>query len=177
VTTLAASQTFAMTDNCNTGGGSDSNVTDAGPTNQGSVLATSQSGHFVVGLGRSGCIVTDVASGSADVIISIAVVRGSAGLDVVSTIKNQSSITGANSILSNAVTTNHVDLCIASTVDTNLDGGTLSAGNTLGWSLGSVSTTFPNGSESITQSSAGSITASFGITTNSWTQTGLSCYH
>ena len=177
VTTVSASQTFTMTDNCNTGGASDTNVTDSGPTNQGFILATSQSGHFVVGLGRSGCTVTDVATGSADIIISIAVIRGSSGLDQVSAIKNQNSAgTGANAVLSNSVTTTHADLCIGASVDTNDGGGTLTAGTTIAWTIGTISTTFPNSTEYFAQSSAATITATFGFSVSPYTQTHIACY-
>lgn len=177
VTTTLNSQTFTVTDNCNTGGTSDTNVTDAGPTNSGTTAATSQAGHLVIGLGRTSCQISVTFTGGGDGILSAGVVHGSSGVDVVSTITTIAGTgTGANAISSAAVTTGHTDMCVAATIDVNLGGGTLTHGTTLAWTVGGISATFPSGNESFAQSGAGSITATFGITVNAFTQTKITCY-
>jgi hypothetical protein len=179
VSTAVNSVTFTMTDNCNTGGASDTNVTDITAANASGAAGTAQKGHFVVGLGRSACTITYAWTGGASAEISALVLRGATAVDVVTATFNPQAGTGtgANIITSTALTTNHADLCVAATVDQNLGGGTLTAGTTIAWTAGASNSTFPNGNEYFIQSGAGAITATFGITVSAYTQTGMTCYH
>lgn len=109
--------------------------------------------------------------------LSVAVIRGSSGLDIASAINNQNAVgSGANVISSNAITTTAKDACVASTLDAQANAGTLTAGNTIAWTIGSVNATFPNGNETFIQSAAGSITATFAMSTTAFTQTEIQCY-
>jgi hypothetical protein len=177
VGTTSGSQTFTMTDNCASGGASDTNVVDPGsPVTNGAT--TTQSGHFVVGLGRSGCTVTYTWTGSGDGVINIDVVRGSSGLDVVAALNFQSLPgTGANAVTSKSVTTTQRDLCIGAMIDYSVAGNTMIAGTTIAWVIGAIDTTFPNGSEWFAQIGPGAITATFTDSGASTDVTGVSCFH
>lgn len=176
-TAQAASQTFTvtLTGGCAATGG---NVIDIGPTNQGFTLATAQKGHFRITTGGSCTLNLSYASANGGT-LSGAVVRGSSGgVDVVSAVNNQNAAgTGTNAVTSGtAVTTTQKDLCIAGTWDSNLGAGTLTAGNTIAWTLGTPGTTWPSGNEYFTQSSSGSIQATFTYSVSPYAQTALTCY-
>jgi len=151
-------------------------VIDAGPTNQGIVAQTAIKGHITITTGGS-CSINHVFTGGGDGNLSATVVRGSSGLDVVSAINNQSG-TGAGPNIVNsgsAVTLNHNDLCVAEMVDGNYDGGMITAGTTLAWTLLASDPTAPNGVESFAQN-GGTLIATFGNSDTAYSQTAVSCY-
>lgn len=171
---------LTVTDNCNSGGSSDSYTTDEGPTNNSNSTGLTQSGHASIGLGTGAgtCVITVAYTGSAVVGVYVATMNGSSGFDIASAINNQALPgTGANAITSNAVTTTAKDLCFGWTVDASGNGGTLSAGTLIAWVIGGATdSTLPMGGESFAQSVAGSITATWTSTTNSVYSTSISCF-
>ena len=130
--------TFTPTDNCNTGGTSDTNVTELGPTVGGPGNAhTIQQGHFVVGAVTASCAVSIAYTGGGDDTLYVGVVRGATTVKLPAAINNQAggTGTGANVITSQATTTTAAALCLGATVDVNLGGGTLTGGNHSGVDL------------------------------------------
>jgi hypothetical protein len=151
-------------------------VIDAGPVNQGVVAETAIMGHIVITTGGS-CSAQLAYTGTGNGNLSVLVVRGSSGLDVASAINNQGGTgAGANAITTaSSISLSHNDLCVAGTVDGNYDGGTLTAGTTLAWTLLASDPTAPNGIEYFTQN-GGTLVATFGISNTAYSQTAVSCY-
>lgn len=168
-----ATLTPSFTGGCAASGGF---TTDAGPTGHPNVASTTITGHAKITTGAS-CTLSVAYTGTGDGIISALAVRSSSGLDVASAINNQSGTgAGANIITSgSAVSLTANDRCVAMTVDTNADGGTLTAGTTLAWTLDAHDTTFPNGIEDFAQN-GGTLQATFGISNTAYSQTAVSCF-
>lgn len=174
-----ASSTFTITDNCNTGGSSDTFTLDKGPTGS---AGTGELLHATIGANTSICTVKFVYTGSTGIpigTVTIATFSGSGTLDTSATFNSQTSPgTGTNAITSNAASTSHKDLCYGWTMDLSASGGTISAGTNIGWTLGVATPGSASaGDEYFAQSSSGSITATF-TTTYSFTTslTGISCF-
>jgi hypothetical protein len=172
VTSGTASATFTVTDNCNTGGSTDTNNIIQGPTTGNG--GTYQVGYFIVGAGRSSCQVSYTASAGSFTTLILFLLRGTGAPDVSTAINAQVLSAGTNNITTAAATTSNPDLCVASTIDQNSGGGTFTAGSTIAW--GNFATNNQIAAEAFTQSASGSITATFSDTSASQTQTQMSCY-
>ena len=177
--TNASTTTFTPADDCNTGGTSDTNVYDIGPETD---LTQGALGHFVVGLGRTNCTITITLSAGSGTIVA-AVLRGvTTGVDKLSpptALNYQAGLSsGTNNVTSGtAVTTTHTDLCVAGTINENVGGGTITTGTNIAWTTGSTAGSYPSANEYFTQSSAGSIQATFSYSTTGWMATGMGCYY
>ena len=176
VEAINATPTFTITDNCNTGGITNTYTTDVGPTAL-STAAAMQSGHATVGASTASCTITFAWTGGGDGQAVVASMSGSSGLDVVAAINNQTNApTTANGVTSNAVMTNFKDLCIGYMADSGVAGGTVGKGTTLAWNLG-VQGAFGVGNEYFAQSASGSNTATFQYSAAfENTQAGVSCF-
>lgn len=169
--------TPSLTGTCVATGGA---VVDKGPSNQGTAIASSELGHFVLTAGGSNCGLSIAygagTGGTTDATLSDFICR-SCALDVIAADFNpQNAANGTNAILSDSVTTSTKDLCWVATVDDNESGGVLSAGTNITWTNFVVNTTFPNGNETFTQSAAGAIQGAFTDAVNMYTQTAIVCF-
>lgn len=176
VITNSNTQTFTMsvTGTCASTGG---NVTDTGPTGQGAAASSTQTGHIVLTTGGS-CSLSTGWTGAGSMNVAFLVVRGSSGVDVTSTLNNQNGPgTGTNAITSPSVTTTGTNrLCVGGSTDANISGGTLTAGTSpIAWTLGAEAQ-YHTGNEYAVVSGAGSVTATFTYSNNSFLQTAVTCY-
>lgn len=180
VTTFTNGATFSFSDNCSGFGYS----VDAGPTNQGAAVGTSQVGHFVVGTNNASATLSVTWSGGVACVLTTVTIRGSSGLDVASAINSQNALSAGSDVINSgsSIVTSNTDLCIAACIDVNdAAGAVLSAGTILPWSIGTVSAPPPmSGSESLTKNSPGSIQATFSFTggaaSSVFPQCQLSCF-
>jgi hypothetical protein len=185
VTAQNGSATITMSDNCNTGGSSDTPITDkAASGNSGWLI-----GHFVVGANTAPCTVTYAWSPGLIAQIVTWVVRGVTGIETVPALNDQTGSggisAGANVIQSNQQTTtvHSNDLCVGASSDTNTDGLSTSPGTqTVVWRAGANYTVSGEYgailSEFYKLSGTGSPTAEFTLNTGvAYPISGIVCYY
>jgi hypothetical protein len=184
--TDATTNAFTFTDNCNTAGASDTYTSDTQTTAGTSGVA--QSATAKVGANTATCTISvaSTSSGSVDIEVEAINSPASTPIDVQSGWFYQNNPTAAaNNITSGTTTgtsgsittTHNGDYCWASTIDVGVDGHTLSAGTTLAWTLREHDTTYSMASEDFTQTTSGTINATFTqATANGQYLTKLICF-
>jgi hypothetical protein len=163
--TPSSTGVMTITDNCNAGASSNTYTTDRGPTVVNSSY-NAQIGHTTAGA-TSTCTVTLSYTVAGSALIEIYTLSGTSGIDISSVLNPQQAPgTGTNAVTSGAITTTVAnDLCYGLTTDASENGGTLSAGTNIAWTLGSQNTSGAIGNEYFVKATTGSITSTFTTTT------------
>lgn len=147
--------TLTPTDNCGTGGASDTYTQLDVPVTQTGVAATWIT---TVGANTGTCTVT-LASSAGGPSLAAYAIKSTSGIDVHAIQGQASPGTGANAVTSGSVTTTSADLCVGATADWNVGGSTLAAGT--GFALQDASATLPLSDEDLSQAVPGAIAATF----------------
>lgn len=161
--------TFAITDNCNIGGTSDTFTALEGSPTLDSTNTIGQSFTATTGATVNPCTITITFSvSSAGAVGGAYAYSGSSGIDVHAINPQQFPGSGTNAVTSGSVTTTGTNrLCMGITTQSGSSDTITGGTSSVAWTLDAATTTVGTAAvEHFTQSTAGAITANFTNTTN-----------